>query len=457
MKTRLLPLLLFAATACLGSIPATCVWEVRTTGLATNGGGFIPGSSGTDFSQQDAAQYSVTDAQMFAANDFIDSATANFQTDVVGNVGCWVGGTPTIATAWFRIIARVSATRIQVDRTNANSTGGTFKIGGALDHPSTVAVISNIAFINTAGWDVYIKAGTYNFTSAGTNIATGRIQFTGATADTSVWEGYQTTRGDRGTKPVWIATTLAINSIFESLGYTCMINIEFDANAKGIDGLTSIGNSRAILCKASNGASGFNTTICDRCYSASNSAGFQNCPLAFACVAVNNTGTGFLGTGDAIRCIDINSPGGISMNAVNQKTTNCVVYSGTGTGGIQFLAASTTAINCIVMNRTGKGYSGLTLGNTLIQNCAGYNNSTGDTDIVDTRRAQGFITLTADPFVSAAGGNFALNSTSGGGAACFAAGIPGIFPNATTTSGSNVGAVESSGFTAGGGSYTFIN
>ena len=38
----------------------------------------------------------------------------------------------------------------------------------------------------------------------------------------------------------------------------------------------------------------------------------------------------------------------------------------------------------------------------------------------------GDVSLTADPNVSASTGNFALNNTSGGGAACKAAGFPGI-------------------------------
>ena len=41
------------------AIGATAVWEVRDSGLATNGGFYTSG--GTDYSQQDAAKITKTD------------------------------------------------------------------------------------------------------------------------------------------------------------------------------------------------------------------------------------------------------------------------------------------------------------------------------------------------------------------------------------------------------------
>jgi hypothetical protein len=57
-------------------------------------------------------------------------------------------------------------------------------------------------------------------------------------------------------------------------------------------------------------------------------------------------------------------------------------------------------------------------------------------------RNSNFVTLTGDPFVNAAGGNFALNNTVGAGADCRAAGIPGAFPGGTTTGYLDIGAVQ---------------
>ena len=84
------------------AIGAACVWEVRTTGNDTNGGGYAGG--GTDWSQQDSAQYSVTDG-VTAGTTTITSATANFGTDVVGNVMYVQGGTGSVTAGWYQIIS----------------------------------------------------------------------------------------------------------------------------------------------------------------------------------------------------------------------------------------------------------------------------------------------------------------------------------------------------------------
>ncbi len=61
------------------------------------------------------------------------------------------------------------------------------------------------------------------------------------------------------------------------------------------------------------------------------------------------------------------------------------------------------------------------------------------------------LVLTADPFVNAAAGNFALNTTAGGGALLRAAGFPGVFPGALSTGYLDIGAVQS----AGAGAFAF--
>jgi hypothetical protein len=49
------------------ALSSATVLEVRTTGVDTNGGGFVTGATGTDFSQQNAAQYSGTNLASAAA------------------------------------------------------------------------------------------------------------------------------------------------------------------------------------------------------------------------------------------------------------------------------------------------------------------------------------------------------------------------------------------------------
>lgn len=97
------------------ALASTIGWEIRTSGVNTNGGGFKAGASGTDWTQQDSAQYAVTDA-VTDGTTTITSASANFGTDVVGNVLYIQGGTGAIAAGWYEIITRASSTTITVDR-----------------------------------------------------------------------------------------------------------------------------------------------------------------------------------------------------------------------------------------------------------------------------------------------------------------------------------------------------
>ena len=55
---HLLTSILFSAAASLAAVPSTAVWDVRTTGSSANAGCFVPGGGGTDYSQQDAPQFS---------------------------------------------------------------------------------------------------------------------------------------------------------------------------------------------------------------------------------------------------------------------------------------------------------------------------------------------------------------------------------------------------------------
>ena len=67
------------------------------------------------------------------------------------------------------------------------------------------------------------------------------------------------------------------------------------------------------------------------------------------------------------------------------------------------------------------------------------------------------IALTANPFVNSSGGNYALNSTAGGGALLLGLGLPALFPGGLSTGSPSVGAVETAGSSSGGSSgYTTV-
>src|SRR4051812_1601745 len=107
------------------ALSANTVWEVRSAGADTNGGGFNPGSGGTDYSQQNSAQLSVTDAAC-TGNTTVTSVTGGFTAAMVGSVMYLSSG-----PGWYEITARASTNSITIDRNGPNASGMTAKVGGA--------------------------------------------------------------------------------------------------------------------------------------------------------------------------------------------------------------------------------------------------------------------------------------------------------------------------------------
>ncbi len=174
------------------ALDAAIVWEIRTTGNQNNSGGFKAGATGTDYSQQDAAEDSGTDlacADGDAASPEITSATHNFVAADVGNTVHITAGTGW-TVGWYEIVS-VSANAATMDRAvgtdgaKTNGTwylGGAFKIGGALDADFFTATTGKVV-----GNTVHIEYGTYTLSES---IAVG--------AQINII-GYSSTRGDEPT------------------------------------------------------------------------------------------------------------------------------------------------------------------------------------------------------------------------------------------------------------------
>src|SRR5687767_10192193 len=96
------------------------VIEVRSTGATTNGGGFVTGASGVDYSQQDAAQYALSDGVTDGSAVIL---TASAATDMIGNLVYVAGGSGTITPAWYQITAASAGVSITVDRTTGLTAG----------------------------------------------------------------------------------------------------------------------------------------------------------------------------------------------------------------------------------------------------------------------------------------------------------------------------------------------
>jgi hypothetical protein len=457
----------------LAALNAAIVFEVRTTGSDTNGGGFKTGATGTDWSQQNAAQYSVTDG-VTAGTTTITSATANFGTDVVGNLIYVQGGTGSVTAGWYEITVRTNSTTITVDRSTGLTagTGVTLKIGGALASPGQAAAAK------VAGNDVWIKAGTYSATSASTNIPGGMVSdSTGGASATnwSFWRGYNTARWSTATGPT--ASDLANKPLLQASGaissftmFTvgalgCIDNLAFDGASKTSSRCITVSTSsaNAIRCKASNATnggvvvSGVNAfaRFCEATGCTSVDAITITDGTLVYCVSHDNTGVAGIALtasgaqGSAVGCISYANATGFKSNS-RQTLVSCTAH-GNSSDGFLWAGSSSAALNCISYGNSGYGYNTSSSNEqAALYSCASGTNTSGRSNNIGTD--ENAITLSGDPFVNAASGNFALDSTTGEGAACRAAGIPGAFPGATTTGYLDVGAVQhqDSGGTGGG-------
>lgn len=438
------------------AISANSVYEVRSAGNDTNGGGFVTAASGSDWSQQDSKRtgadvtdISTTDA-VANGTTTITSATANFATTIIGNIIYLQGGTGALAATRRQVTARASATSITVDATVAAGTGITMNIGGALATPGEASRVS------ASGMTVWIKAGTYTQTTSTVSTSGGGLSVAGRVY------GYETTRGDfTSTRPL-----LQTNGVITSFN---MISIN-NGNVRGInfDGgnrTTSrgvIGSSQCVVMDCNfanflgNGCNnGSGITINCKATGCSSSTAFSGL-VFFNCVAHDNTVTGItLSTGGvADRCIADTNTGattdGISGGS-GATITNCIAYNN-GRNGISVVGQS-GVINCIAEANTTTGIIiSSSSPDTILSNNATYNNGTS----INIGSGKGNyninqVTLTGSPFTNAGSRDFSLNNTASAGAACRAAGIPGLTPDGLTTGYLDIGYAQHQDTGGGGG------
>lgn len=462
---RLLALLiaLCLASPSWAALSANTVWEVRTTGSDTNGGGFVDGASGTDWSVYDSPQYSVTDG-VTNGTTTITSATANFGTDVVGNIIYVQGGTGSVVASWYQITSRTNSTTIVVDRSTglSSGTGVTLKIGGALATP----VQAKACYVLSNGHNkVWIKAGTYTLSTA---LA---LFHTDSAPVACKMIGYNSTRGDTpgvGNQPV-IELTASGASITAGGAGTRLYNLTIDGTDTATTGLwagpyanrgTAVINCIVKRC-ATYGISGDMTAI--NCAVTDMKAGatsaFYGVTNCFNCVAYDNPCTGFGwanngGPGICVACISYNNTGSTSDGFGGGNTLQghnhldrCIAY-GNGRNGFYF----PTYYACSLRNSIayGNGVStsgyGLNIGGdggkkvatrSFDYNAYGNNTSSNYSGIVP---GDNDVSLGSDPFTNAAAGDFSLDAS--GLTDLKAQGDPGVFPGGLSTGYLDIGAVQ---------------
>jgi len=448
---------------------ATTQWEVRTTGNNANGGGFTSATGGTDRSQSDTPFKTYTDLVITATATDITSAAQPFTAADKGNIINITGGTG--FTVQRLQIVNVSGVTASCDKSagTTGSTGGTGNLGGA------VASIGLAGSLATDENTVWIKSGTYT-TTAAIALVFPSIRL----------EGFATTHGDLGTRPLITTATNSITLITCSAagsGTLRLINLSlsntagtrgpglaqitsaapnsmwaivgclFDGFSVGVDGATTqvlgLGMERTEVknCISHGVAWSFlsNTGLVsvDNSWLHNNGGDGLNSPAPTSCYASvfsANTGSGAN-----------TSP---TAPIVNSRFVECVFSGNTAKGlwgsGSSF---STVAINCIAFGNAAASnffFTSRTSPSTLRDGIVSHHNAYPSGGNTNWAAGVGDVTISASPFVSSS--NFALNATAGGGAACKAAGFPGVVTFGTGTM--DLGALQT-GSSAGGGQRAY--
>lgn len=406
------------------AISGFTTWEIQTGGSDTNGGGFVEGSSGTDYSQQTSPQLSLSDG-MCTGTTNLNSSTGGFTAAMVGNI-LYLFSTSDGAK-WYEITAYVDTNNVTLDRVGPTDSGMTINVGGCLATPGGLgqAVVNTVSSVH--GQEVWIKSGTYTLTNATANTPGGPCNVTNGRV--ALFAGYNTTRGDldnqteRTNKPVIDAGTQTSIIVLElsannSARPVAVRNVVVDGNSNasvtGLSHLSGSGYRSAsinINCHAVACATGFGVNSCYSCEADSCTYGFTG--AAYDCVAHNGT-DGFR-SGPNVRCLAYRNTTGFT--SVASHAINCTAANNTSVGfnsGYTIIFVNNLAVG------NGKGFDFDSSRRCASFNMVAYNNTTDFDLVLDdysmSRMWNQFTTLTADPFTDAANDDYSLNDTAGGGA-----------------------------------------
>lgn len=418
------------------ALSVNSVWEVRSaTGSDTNGGGFVTGSGGTDYSQQGSANSggsnsSVTDA-VGSGSTSITSATAAFTSAITGNIVYFDG-------AWYQATYS-NATTITTDRATTSGTGLTLKIGGAL---ATLTNAVSLAINNNV---IYCK-GSQTITSTLT-LSQGTSS---GTLPPYRITGYSTARGDGGRFTLTTATnsTDLINYTGNSVVIQNVL-MSCTAGTPGIGIAASTGGAVTNLTLDNVRITGFSYGI-----RGPYAGQYYIIPITLNnCEIDTNVNHGiYTAAGIFIMnsYIHDNGSSGLFTNNAGQTyqfitAINSVFYNNVVDGIFQAGNFSAVVMNCVLANNfnglesAGGTTISLSVMNTIVDSNSdvGLKNSgnalTGvfknngfrnnGTDQALNVLMEGSITLTADPFTNRSTGDFSLNNTAGGGLACDTSGF----------------------------------
>lgn len=453
------------------ALSANTVWEVRpTNGSDSNGGGFVAGSSGTDYSQQNAAQATGT---VTSASTTVTATTGIFTSQMVGNL-------ITDGTTWKQITAFTSSTIVTVDSA-PSWTATTINVGGALK------TLTKLSALMVASNKAFFKSESGLITTATVTFSQSVTPLNNAPANQLI--GYTTTRTDNGQTTLTLSTNTGLTGISCTGSGWIVRNIFVNCGSLGTSaGINMSGNyCRVQNCKVSNFTKGGIVTTSSNAFtsvtdceitggtSAATAGALQinNYQMAYRCNVHDNVCPGIVmgsSGGQASWCLVTNNTGATSDGIqydFGANITNCTCY-GNGRHGIansplSYPVGVILKRNLLVSNG---GYGimfAASVGNPAIPDWDGnayYNNTSGtrnNGDDTTTNPINGVspytnsldVVITAGtPFTNAAGGDFSLNSIANQGALC--QGLSETWPgNGSTTGKYFMGAVGPSAASGG--------
>ncbi len=417
------------------ALPSTTVWEVQTGGNDLNGGGFNSASGGVDWSTVAGQQATLTTAStgnIVTATIDVDAGDYTCSDSDVGNILNITGGSATPGS--YTITARASQTWT-LDR-SAGASGNTVigRMGGAKGSPGGLGAV--LAAHGVAKHKGFVKSGTYTLSNAAANVSGGPLDLgVGNMLNNDCFiEGYETTRGDLGAKP-----EINCGAITPSPGEVIsldgangaphhLVNFHIDGNNKSIYGIRGSGvlhNSIShCLVEKCDGSAGVRGVIASHSKVQNCVAqGFWFCTTVFCWADACQT-YGFVAGNGAYGCIasNISFSSGAGFRQY-YGVFNCVAYNCTGDGFMQY--NDEIIANCISINSAQYEFEMGPFG--VLINSASWVTGSGRTN----GQAADYnpITLTADPFVDAANGDFRLNNHPSGGLLCRGAGL-GVYGQA---------------------------
>ncbi len=422
------------------------------------------GTWGIDYSRGTAPIFSYTDMVIDGTtNTKFTSAGNPVGPHIVGNLISMTSGTGFTFPQWVEVLS-VSGTTATCDKAlgTTSSTGGHGGLGGALASPGKAGglhVASNLIALCAAG-------SIYGMSSSN-NVAAGKLSLTtGSSTLLTTLFGYTTNRFvlNNDVRPQIKPTGNSYTLCYMGAGTLCrqvaFVNPDAHTAIKGVQ--CDNGNAIAESCTADALTTGFEVSF--------GSAQFHN--LYISNVAASGYGINAATSNGTITGVEVR--GGAAASATGIQivagwSLSDFIVSGVTGVGVLFSGSSASAKRGIVYgcglhgvdmqgnnnltitnvhceSNTGLGFNAASgYGYNRLINCSAYSNTGGNVVaglLASAPTVQGFLTLTSTAFTSAAGHDFSLNNTAGGGAALRAAGFPGLYLGGTTTSYSDVGAAQ---------------